>query len=70
MAKNRKSSARKIMPLVTSNVAGAAVISTGLFMAAGHGAPLQLKPVFEPVQLASAQCDIADALCAVEGLVS
>lgn len=57
MAKHRTSSARKIMPLVSSNVAGAALIGTahGRY----HVAPQQFSPTFT---LASVQCDPTDAL--------
>ncbi|MGV1088479.1 MAG: hypothetical protein ACOYBX_10900, partial [Mycobacterium sp.] len=61
MAKHRKSSVRKIMPLVSSNVAGAALIGTGLFIAAGHAAPQQFSPTFK---LTSVQCNLTSSLCA------
>ena len=59
MARHRTSPARTLLPLVTSNVAGAAMIGAGLFMAGGHASP----PNSPAVKLASAQCDLTQALC-------
>ena len=64
MAKHRKSPIRALLPLVSSNIAGAAMIGTGLFIAAGHATP----PISPAVKLASAQCDLTSALCAADGL--
>ena len=64
MATSRTTSARILVPIVTTGVAGTALVSAGLFM------DFAIRPASPEVALTTVECSIGDALCdSTDGLV-
>ncbi|MEI7519509.1 MAG: hypothetical protein WCJ98_13635, partial [Mycobacteriaceae bacterium] len=64
MATSRTTSARILIPIVTTGVASTALVSAGLFM------DFAIRPASPEVALTTVECSIGDALCAsTDGLI-